>query len=42
MKLQLIELEELRNDAYDCTRRYKAHIKKVYDQSILRRSFEPG
>jgi hypothetical protein len=41
-KLQLIKLEELRNDAYDCTRKYKAHMKKVHDQSILRRSFEPG
>jgi hypothetical protein len=41
-KLQLIELEELRNDAYDCSRKYKAHMKRVHDQSILRRSFEPG
>jgi hypothetical protein len=30
-KLQLIELEELRNDAYDCSRKYKAHIKRVHD-----------
>jgi hypothetical protein len=41
-KLQLTELEELRNDAYDSSRRYKEHMKKVHDQSILRRSFEPG
>jgi hypothetical protein len=41
-KLQLTELEELRNDAYDSSRRYKKHMKKVHDQSILRRSFEPG
>jgi hypothetical protein len=41
-KLQLIELEELRNDAYDSSRKYKEHMKKVHDQSILRRSFEPG
>jgi hypothetical protein len=41
-KLQLNELEELRNDAYDCARKYKAQIKKAHDQSILRRSFEPS
>jgi hypothetical protein len=41
-KLQLTELEELRNDAYDCSRKYKAHMKKIHDQSILRRSFEPS
>jgi hypothetical protein len=41
-KLQLTELEELRNNAYDSSRKYKEHMKKVHDQSILRRSFEPG
>jgi hypothetical protein len=41
-KLQLTELEELMNDAYDCSRKYKEHIKRVHDQSILRRSFELG
>jgi hypothetical protein len=41
-KLQLTELEELRNDAYDCLRKYKENMKRVHDQSILRRSFEPG
>jgi hypothetical protein len=41
-KLQLNELEELRNDAYDCARIYKARMKKAHDQSILRRSFEPS
>jgi hypothetical protein len=41
-KLQLTELEELRNDAYDSSRKYKEHMKKVHDQSILRRSFELG
>jgi hypothetical protein len=30
-KLQLTELEELRNDAYDCLRKYKAHMKRVHD-----------
>jgi hypothetical protein len=41
-KLQLNELEELRNDAYDCARMYKARMKKVHDQNILRRFFELG
>jgi hypothetical protein len=41
-KLHLTELEELRNDAYDCSRKYKEHMKRVHDQSIMRRSFEPG
>jgi hypothetical protein len=41
-KLQLNELEELRNDAYDCARLYKAQMKKAHDQSIMRRSFKPG
>jgi hypothetical protein len=41
-KLQLTELEELRNDAYDCSKKYKEHMKRVHDQSIPRRSFEPG
>jgi hypothetical protein len=41
-KLQLSELKELRNDAYDCARMYKAQMKKGHDQIILRRSFELG
>ena len=41
-KLQLTKLEELRNGVYDCSRKYKAHMKRVHDQSIMRRSFEPG
>jgi hypothetical protein len=41
-KLQLTELEELRNDAYNCSRKYKEYMKRVLDQSILRRSFEPS
>jgi hypothetical protein len=40
-KLQLTELKELRNDAYDSSRKYKEHMKKVHDQR-LRRSFELG
>ena len=41
-KLQLNKLEELRNDAYDCVRLYKTQMKKAYDQSILKKSFEPS
>jgi hypothetical protein len=41
-KLQLNELVELMNDTYDCARRYKAQMKKVHDQSILRKFFELG
>jgi hypothetical protein len=41
-KLQLNELDELRNDAYECARSYKERMKRAYDQNILRRSFEPG
>jgi hypothetical protein len=36
------ELEELRNDAYDCAKQYKVKMKKTHDQNILRRSFEVG
>jgi hypothetical protein len=41
-KLQMDELEELRNDAYDCAKQYKAKMKITHDQNILRRSFEVG
>jgi len=41
-KLQLNELEELRNDAYNCARSYKERMKRAHDQNIMRRSFEPG
>ena len=35
--LQLNELEELRNEAYDSARIYKDKTKKWHDQQILRR-----
>jgi hypothetical protein len=41
-KLQLNELDKIRNDAYDCAKSYKDQMKKVHDQKILRKSFEPG
>ena len=38
--LQLNELEELRNEAYDNARIYKEKTKKWHDQRILRREFK--
>ena len=38
--LQLNELEELRNEAYDSVRIYKDTKKKWHDQRILRREFK--
>ena len=40
--LQLNELEELRNEAYDNARIYKDKRKKWHDQKILRREFKAG
>ena len=40
--LQLNELEELRNEAYDSVRIYKDKTKKLNDQKILRREFKAG
>ncbi|XP_026419660.1 uncharacterized protein LOC113315612, partial [Papaver somniferum] len=41
-KLQLNELEELRNEAYDSARLYKQKMKIFHDKRILRKSFTPG
>ncbi|XP_015970399.1 uncharacterized protein LOC107493879 [Arachis duranensis] len=41
-KLQLAELENLRLEAYDNSRRYKENMKAVYDKHIKRREFIPG
>ncbi|XP_058216628.1 uncharacterized protein LOC131327478 [Rhododendron vialii] len=41
-KLQLLELEEIRDDAYDCAKSYKDRMKRVHDQNILRKSFTSG
>ena len=38
--LQLNELEELRNEAYDNAKIYKDKTKKWHDQRILRREFK--
>ena len=40
--LQLNELEELRNEAYDNARISKDKTKKWHDQKILRREFKVG
>ena len=40
--LQLNELEELRNEAYDNARIYKDKTKKWHDQKILRKEFRAG
>ncbi|XP_076949357.1 uncharacterized protein LOC143621977 [Bidens hawaiensis] len=41
-KLNLCELEELRNEAYDCASTYKDKMKKVHDAKIRRKTFEVG
>ena len=40
--LQLNELEELRNDAYDNAMIHKDKTKKWHDQRILRKEFKAG
>lgn len=41
-KLQLNELEEIRNDAYENSKIYKEKTKLFHDQTILRKEFHPG
>ena len=41
-KLQINELEELRNEAYENTRVYKERTKVFHDQAIMRKYFTPG
>ncbi|XP_073017780.1 uncharacterized protein [Primulina eburnea] len=40
--LQLNEMEEFRNDAYENAKIYKEKTKRWHDKQILRRLFEPG
>ena len=40
--LQIYELEELRNEAYDNARIHKDKTKKWYDQKIMRKEFKVG
>ncbi|KAI5667299.1 hypothetical protein M9H77_17152 [Catharanthus roseus] len=41
-KLQLNELDELRNEAYENAKIYKAKTKAFHDNMISRKSFEPN
>jgi hypothetical protein len=41
-KLELSELEELRNDAYESSRIYKAKTKVFHDKHIMRKNFTVG
>lgn len=41
-KFQLTKLEELRNDAYENSRIYKAKMKVFNDKNILRKTFKPN
>ncbi|XP_070667355.1 uncharacterized protein [Malus domestica] len=41
-KLQLNELEEIRNDAYGNAKNYKDKTKKFHDAHIIRKEFQPG
>ena len=41
-KLQINELEELRNEPYENTRVYKKWIKIFHDQAIMRKFFTHG
>ena len=41
-KLHINELEEIRNDAYECAKTYKEKMKRVHDQHILRKTFSSG
>ena len=41
-KLQLNELEEIRNDAYQSAKTYKDRMKVFHDKNINRKSFEVG
>ena len=40
--MQINELEEIRNDAYDNSRIHKARIKDFHDKKILRKTFNVG
>lgn len=40
-RLQLNELEELRNESYESARIYKARTKAFHDKHIFRKTFEP-
>ena len=39
-KLQLDELEQIRNDAYDCSKWHKVYMKIIHDQVIIHKEFQ--
>ncbi|KAI3828023.1 hypothetical protein L1987_02113 [Smallanthus sonchifolius] len=41
-KLQLSEIEEIRDEAYECASAYKDKLKNVHDAKIKKRTFEVG
>ncbi|XP_076951078.1 uncharacterized protein LOC143624245 [Bidens hawaiensis] len=41
-KLKLVELEEIRDEAYECALAYKDKLKKVQDAKLSKRVFEEG
>jgi hypothetical protein len=41
-KLQINELKEIRNDAYENSKIHKARIKEFHDKRILRKTFDVG
>ena len=41
-KLQINDLEEIRNDAYENARIYKARTKAFHDNMIMRKNFVVG
>ncbi|XP_022040834.1 uncharacterized protein LOC110943390 [Helianthus annuus] len=41
-KLQLSEIEEIRDEAYECASAYKDKLKKVHDAKLRKKTFEVG
>ncbi|XP_076959912.1 uncharacterized protein LOC143636123 [Bidens hawaiensis] len=41
-KLKLNEIEEIRDEAYECASSYKDQLKKVHDTKLRKRTFEVG
>ena len=41
-KLQLLELEEMRMNAYESLRLYKEKVKAYHDKKLLKKEFKPG
>ena len=41
-KLQLLELEEMRMNAYESSRIYKQRVKAYHDKKLLKKDFQPG